>query len=122
VARVNATADAATRQVKVYVKVPNGGGRIVAGLFASGRVVTHEVKDALAVPSLGVRRDEKGGTYVLVVAEGKVARRDVTVGFTDEVQDLTEIKTGLQEGDIAIVGPVQGLKVGDLVEIVTRES
>ncbi len=122
VARVNATADAATRQVKVYVKVPNGGGRIVAGLFASGRVVTHEVKNALAVPSAGVRRDAQGATYVLVVTQGKVERRDVTVGVTDEVQGLVEITNGLAEGDIAIVGPVEGLKVGDLVEIVTREG
>jgi RND family efflux transporter MFP subunit len=122
VARVNSTADAATRQVKVYVKVPNGAGRIVAGLFASGRVVTHEVKGALSVPSAGVRRDAQGATYVLVVAQGKVERREVTVGVTDEVQGLVEIKTGLQEGDIAIVGPVEGLKVGDLVEIVSREG
>jgi RND family efflux transporter MFP subunit len=122
VARVNATADAATRQVQVYVKVPNAEGRIVAGLFASGRVVTHEAKGALAVPSAGVRRDAQGAAYVLVVAEGKVARRDVTVGVTDEVQGLVEIKTGLQKGDVAIVGPVEGLKVGDLVEIVTREG
>ncbi len=122
VARVNATADAATRQVKVYVKVPNGSGKIVAGLFASGRVVTNEVKDALAVPNAGVRRDPQGATYVLVVTQGKVERRDVTVGVTDEVQGLVEIKTGLQQGDIAIVGPVEGLKVGDLVEIVTREG
>jgi len=122
VARVNATADAATRQVKVYVKVPNGQGRIVAGLFASGRVVTHEVKGALAVPAAGIRRDPQGTTYVLVVAQGKVERRDVTLGVTDEVQGLVEIKTGLQDGDIAIVGPVEGLKVGDLVEIVTREG
>lgn len=122
VARVNATADAATRQVKVYVKVPNPAARIVAGLFASGRVVTQEVKGALAVPRAGVRRDEQGAAYVLVVAEGRVARRDVTVGLSDEVQNLVEIKTGLQEGDIAIVGPVEGLRVGDLVEIVSREG
>jgi RND family efflux transporter MFP subunit len=122
VARVNATADAATRQVKVYVKVPNADGRIVAGLFASGRVVTHEVKGAIAVPSAGVRRDAQGASYVLVVAQGKVVRRDVTTGVTDEIQGLVEIKTGLQAGDIAIVGPVEGLKAGDLVEIVSRES
>ncbi len=122
VARVNPTADAATRQVKVYVKVPNPVGRIVAGLFASGRVVTGEVKGAFAVPQAGVRRDDQGTRYVLVAAEGRVARRDVTVGLTDEVQNLVEIKSGLQEGDIAIVGPVEGLKVGDLVEIVTREG
>jgi RND family efflux transporter MFP subunit len=122
VSRVNATADPATRQVKVYVKLPNPEGRIVAGLFASGRVVTREAKGALAIPRAGVRRDEQGATYVLVVAEGKVARRDVTLGLTDEVQNLVEITAGLQEGDIAIVGPVEGLKVGDLVQIVSRES
>jgi multidrug efflux pump subunit AcrA (membrane-fusion protein) len=108
--------------VKVYVKLPNPDGRIVAGLFASGRVVTREAKGALAIPRAGVRRDEQGATYVLVVAEGKVARRDVTLGLTDEVQNLVEITAGLQEGDIAIVGPVEGLKVGDLVQIVSRES
>jgi len=122
VARVNATADAATRQVKVYVKVPNPDGRIVAGLFASGRVVTREVKGALAVPRAGVRRDDQGTGYVLVVAQGRVERRDVSIGVFDEVQHLVEITSGLQEGDVAIVGPVEGLQVGDLVEIVSREA
>jgi RND family efflux transporter MFP subunit len=122
VSRVNPTADAATRQVKVYVKLPNPAGRIVAGLFASGRVVTREAKGALAVPRAGVRRTEQGTTYVLVVAQGKVAQRDVTLGLVDEVQNLVEITAGLREGDIAIVGPVEGLKVGDLVEIVSREG
>ncbi len=122
VERVNATADAATRQVKVYVKVPNRDGRIVAGLFASGRVVTREVKGAVAVPRAGVRRDEQGTSYVLVVDGGRVARRDVTPGVVDEVQNLVEITGGLKEGDIAVVGPVEGLTVGDLVEIVSREG
>jgi len=122
VARVNATADAATRQVKVYVKVPNPDGRIVAGLFASGRVVTREVKGAFAVPQAGVRRDDQGTSYVLVVAQGRVERRDVSVGVFDEVQHLVEITGGLQEGDVAIVGPMEGLQVGDLVEIVSREG
>lgn len=122
VARVNATADAATRQVKVYVKVPNPDGRIVAGLFASGRVVIREAKGALAVPRAGVRHDQQGGPYVLVVADGRIARREVSLGLADEVQDLAEIQAGLKEGDIAIVGPVEGLKVGDQVQIVRREG
>lgn len=122
VARVNAAADAATRQVKVYVTLPNADGRVVAGLFASGRIVTREMKGALAVPRPGIRHDDQGRTYVLVVADGRVARRDVTVGTYDEVQNLVEITGGLADGEIAIVGPVEGLKVGDLVEIVSRES
>jgi RND family efflux transporter MFP subunit len=122
VARVNATADAATRQVKVYVTVRNPNARLVAGLFASGRVVTREVKGALAIPRPGLRHDDQGRTYVLVVAEGRVARREVAIGAYDEVQNLVEITGGLTQGDFAIVGPIEGLKVGDLVEIVSREG
>jgi membrane fusion protein (multidrug efflux system) len=122
VARINATADPATRQVKVYVEVPNVQGRIVAGLFASGRVVTREARGALAVPPSGLRRDENGTIYVLVVADGRIARRNVTVGLTDEVQNLAEIVSGLAEGDVVIVGPVEGLRVGDPVNLVSREG
>jgi membrane fusion protein (multidrug efflux system) len=122
VARINATADPATRQVKVYVNVPNPTGRIVAGLYASGRLVTREVKGALALPQAGVRRDDQGKTYVLVVVDGAVARRDVVVGAYDEQQNLVEIKSGLAAGEVAIVGPIEGLNVGDRVEVVGRES
>jgi len=122
VARINATADPATRQVKVYVNVPNPRGRMVAGLYASGRLVTREVKGALAIPRAGVRRDDQGKTYVFVVADGAVARRDVVVGAYDEQQNLVEITSGLAEGDIAIVGPIEGLNPGDRVEVVGRES
>lgn len=122
VARINATADPATRQVKVYVNVPNPNGRMVAGLYASGRLVTRQVEGGLAIPRAGVRRDEEGKTYVLVVVDGAVARRDVVVGAYDEQQNLVEIKSGLAAGDVAIVGPIEGLNVGDRVEVVGRES
>ena len=119
---INATADPATRQVKVYVTIANREARLVAGLFASGRVVTREVKGAVAVPRAGVRRDDPGASYVLVVESGRVARCEVTVGAYDEVQSLVEITSGLEEGVLAIVGPVEGLQVGDLVDIVSREG
>jgi membrane fusion protein (multidrug efflux system) len=122
VARINATADPATRQVKVYVNVPNPNARMVAGLYASGRLVTREVKGALALPRAGVRRDDQGKTYVLVVVDGAVARRDVAVGAYDEQQNLVEITSGLAAGEVAIVGPIEGLNVGDRVEVVGRES
>jgi len=40
ISRINPTADPATRQIQIYVDVPNAGERLVGGLFASGRVVT----------------------------------------------------------------------------------
>jgi len=121
VSRVNATVDAATRQVKVYVTVPNPGTRLFGGLFASGRIVLRQVKGAVAVPQAAVRRDA-GTSYVLVVEQGRVARRDVTTGAADEQTSLVEVKTGLVGGEIVVVGPASGLQVGAPVTIAGGEG
>ncbi|HXF95150.1 MAG TPA: efflux RND transporter periplasmic adaptor subunit [Gemmatimonadales bacterium] len=122
VARINATADPATRQVKIYVTVPNRDGRLVAGLFASGRVVLRDVKGAVAVPREGVRQDPGGTTYVLLVEQGKIARREVTAGVLDEVAGLVEITRGLAGGETVVIGPAQGLRPGQPVTIAGREG
>ena len=122
VSRVNATVDPATRQLKIYVTVPNQGGRLVGGLFASGRLVLRQVKGAVAVPVVGVRRDAESKTYVLVVEAGRIARRDVTTGATDEQAGLVEITYGLAGGEIVLVGPAMGLAPGEAVTIAGGEG
>jgi multidrug efflux pump subunit AcrA (membrane-fusion protein) len=122
VARVNATVDPATRQLQVYVTVANRGGRLVGGLFASGRVVTEQVRAALAIPQSGLRTDPDGGTYVLTVEGGRLARRGVTVGITDEVAGLAEIRAGIVEGSQVVVGPAEGLAPGQAVEVAGGEG
>jgi RND family efflux transporter MFP subunit len=122
VARVNATADAATRQVKVYVLVPNTGGRLVGGLFASGRVITRQVANALVVPQAAVRAAADSGSYVLAIVDGKIARRAVVAGGVDETAGLVEITQGLTGGETVIVGAAQGLRDGDAVTVTGREG
>jgi len=122
VARVNATVDPATRQVKVYVAVPNRDGRLVGGLFASGRVVLRQVKGAIAIPATGIRTDPDGKTYVLIVDNGRIARREVTVGTTDEQASLVEITAGLTGGETVVVGPASGLRVGTPITIAGGEG
>jgi len=122
VSRVNATVDPATRQVKLYVTVPNRGGRLVGGLFASGRLVVRQVKGAVAVPVAGVRRDAGSKTYVLIVEAGRIARRDVTTGATDDQAGLIEITSGLVGGEIVLVGPAMGLEPGEAVTVAGGEG
>lgn len=118
VARVNATADPATRQVQVYVTVANRSGTLVGGLFAAGRIVLHQVKGAVAVPPTAVRGDDAAaGSYVLIVEHGRIARRDVSTGARDEAAALVEITRGLQGGETVIVGPASGLRPGDAVSV-----
>jgi membrane fusion protein (multidrug efflux system) len=122
VSRINATVDAATRQVKLYVTLPNHRGRLVGGLFASGRIVLREAKGAVAVPLAAVRTDADGKTYVLVVDAGHIARRDVTLGATDEQQSLVEITAGIGGGETVVVGAANGLQIGEPVTIAGKEG
>lgn len=120
VARVNATADAATRQVKVYVSVPNPGERLVGDLFASGSIVTEHAAQVLAVPSAAVRSD--GATrFAWVVRDGRLAKREVKFGLADEAHDRVQVLSGLVSGEIVVTGPIEGLREAQPVRIAGKE-
>jgi RND family efflux transporter MFP subunit len=119
ISRINPTVDAATRQIRIYVDIPNATGRLVGGLFASGRVVVREVSGAVAVPRSAVRTEGDGRTAVVyVIASGKIARRPVTLGVSDEDAGLVQIVSGVQAGEQVVVGPVEGMADGAPVEVV----
>src|SRR6202007_3234732 len=55
VSRVDPVADPSTRQVGVTLRLPNEGGGLIGGLYATGRVLTGQSRTAVAVPSAAVR-------------------------------------------------------------------
>jgi membrane fusion protein, multidrug efflux system len=118
VARVNATADPATRQVRVYATVPNRDGRLVGDLFASGRVQLGQVSGVLAVPTPGVRSGMDGAAYAWLIVDGRAEKRPVTAGLRDEVRDLVEVRSGLKDGETVITGPIETLSSGQQVQVV----
>ena len=120
ISRINPTADAATRQVRVYVDVPNHGN-LVGGLFVSGRALLDQVRNAVTVPKPAVRLEgEQRTPVVYVVAGGRVARREVSLGVEDPDRALVQITRGVQAGETVIVGPVESLAEGTRVEIAGR--
>ncbi len=121
VARVNAQADAATRQVKVYVHVPNASGRLVGGLFASGSVVTQQARKVLAVPSAALRHEGEN-VFVWTLASGQLEKKTVTLGLRDESRDLIEVLSGLAEGEAVVIGPVEGFTPGRGARVSGKES
>jgi len=113
--RISPTADPVTRQVSIFVTIPNTGGRLVAGLFAEGRVNT-ETRRALVVPMAAL--DETGPSpTVSRVRDGRVERVTVEPGLRDAARDLVEIRAGLAEGDQVLVGAVKGIPAGSPIEI-----
>ncbi len=118
VERINPSVDPATRQVRIYVAIPNVAGRLVAGLFAKGRVAT-EQRHALTVPLSGI--DLKASSpSVRRLRGGRVELVAVELGLQDDVLQLVEIKAGLAAGDTVLIGPSAGVAVGTPVRI-TRE-
>ncbi|MBZ5682098.1 MAG: efflux RND transporter periplasmic adaptor subunit, partial [Acidobacteriia bacterium] len=77
VARVDPVADPATRQVGVYVRLPNADRRVVAGQFARGRIRVGATARSVVVPPLAVRQGP-ADQYVLVLEGNTVRRRVVT--------------------------------------------
>jgi RND family efflux transporter MFP subunit len=113
--RIAPQADAATRQVRIYVSIPNDGGRLVAGLYAQGRVVS-ESATGLVVPTNAVNTLTET-PWVLRVAGGKAEKVDVALGLRDPRSERVHVSSGLQDGDMLLRGAAQGITPGTLVQV-----
>ncbi len=112
--------DPATRQVRIYVGVPNPDRGLVAGLFAEGRVAT-DTKRAVAIPVTAV--DSRGTTpKVHRVKGGRVAEVNVHLGMRDEAAELVEVQSGLAQGDTLLLGSAQGVTPGTRVRVIAEEA
>ena len=115
VERINPTADPTTRQVRIYVAIPNTGGRLVAGLFAEGRVAT-EARSALVAPRNAL--DVRGLRPTAVrVKNGRAERVEVELGLEDEATERVEVRTGLTAGDTLLLGAALGVTPGSQVRV-----
>ena len=110
VARVDPVASEATRQVGVFARLANAGGKIVAGQFAHGRIRTGATAKAVVVPLPAVRTGEKE-PYVLVVDAGMVHRRPVVLGARDDDAGVIAITSGLKAGERTVI--TAGVEIAD---------
>ena len=117
--RINPAVDPATRQVRIYVNVPNTEQALVAGLFAEGRVAT-DSRRAVSVPASAV--DRRGIEPVIHrLKGGKVNVVPVKLGVSDEAAELVEISAGLAQGDTVLLGSAQGVAPGATVRVTQDE-
>jgi len=115
ITRINPTADPTTRQVRIYVSIPNEGRALVGGLFANGRMST-ATKTGLVVPQSAV--DVRGSIpSVLRIKQGKAEKVQVKIGLTDKTSETIEVLSGLQSGDTLLMGAAMGITPGTPVRI-----
>jgi len=122
VARVSPTIDPTTRSVTVYVQVPNPGGTLRGGTFATGRVVSRTLANVLTVPGGALRQSQDDGKPFVYRIDGKTLNiAPVQVGVVDEQLGIAQITEGLQAGDKVVVGNVGTLGRGMQVSIAGAE-
>ena len=115
ITNVYPSADPQTRQVRLYVRIPNAGQGLVAGLYANGRVASVS-RQGLTVPLTAVdQRSIK--PVVLRLKGGKAERVEVTIGMRDEGTERVEITSGVAAGDTLLTGAAQGITPGTPVKV-----
>lgn len=113
--RINPAVDPSTGQVRIYVAIPNVEQSLLVGLFAQGRVAS-ESQEALALPLEAVDLRTTPPSVVRV-RDGRLERVPVSLGLRDEVARRAEVRSGLEEGDLVVLGAVRELAEGTRVQV-----
>ncbi len=115
---VGPTVDEQTRAAKVRIRVVNAVGRLKAGMFVQGELLTGVNDRAIVIPGSAVYRNDRSekSSYVFVLENGKAGRRSVQIGR--ERDSVLEITGGLKPGDRVIVE--QNIEIAEGVQIEAR--
>jgi RND family efflux transporter MFP subunit len=109
-----------TRTMDTEVDVPNPTLTLIPGMYAEVNLRVDERKDALAVPLDAVDRSASSSRVYTVLPTGVIRIIAVTLGLENDQR--VEVRSGLQEGDVVIVGRHAGLKDGQRVQIRSLEA
>jgi RND family efflux transporter MFP subunit len=112
VERINPSTEPGTRTINLYVSLANEGSVLRAGMFARVLLSLSGESELPALPLSALRSETGGPSYVWVLADGKLARREVAVGRRDERAQFVEIRSGLMPGDQVIATKFDNLKDG----------
>lgn len=116
--RINPSAEPGTRTINVYVALTNPDSILKAGMFARVRLQVGADAEVPALPLAAVRI-EGGQPSVWVLADGKLARRQVRLGRRDERAQLVEIVEGVTPADAVISTKFDNLREGLAARIVS---
>lgn len=120
VARFSEKVSTATRTMDTEVDVPNPGLILIPGMYAEVDLTLERRAHTLAVPLQAVdgagdgAREGTTGKVMVVTPEHLVDVRPVKLGL--QTATSVEVLSGLNEGDLVVVGSRAGLKAGQQAE------
>ena len=121
VERINPSAEPGTRTINIYVSLSNDESLLKAGMFARVLLTIAPEVEVPALP-LSAVRTEAAQTFVWVVADEKLARRNIVVGKRDERAQLVEITSGLAPGEVVLATKFDNLKDGLAAKVISQAA
>lgn len=116
---INNQIDSSTATTLLKAHIPNNQHRVYPGQFVDITVEVQVLKEAIAIPTEAIMTGQKG-SFVFVVKNNKAHMQPVEIHTT--YQDLSVIKSGLQQGDQVITHGQVNIAEGSPVRIQTRKE
>jgi RND family efflux transporter MFP subunit len=113
ISRFTHEVDENTRTMITEIEVPNPNLELMPGMYATVVLKVEKRLQTLAVPTEAVA-GEKTPTVYVVNQVNQIEERSVKLGL--ETADKYEILSGLDEGDLVVIGNRSGFQVGQKVE------
>jgi RND family efflux transporter MFP subunit len=113
ISRFTHEVDDNTRTMLTEIEVPNPDLKLVPGMYATVVLKVEKRSQTLAVPTEAVAGEKSPTVYVLN-HDNQIEERPVTLGL--ETSDKYEILSGLQAGDLVVIGSRAGFQAGQKVE------
>jgi membrane fusion protein, multidrug efflux system len=102
--------DPATGAVALRARVPNPDHVLLPGTFVTVRATLGEQRGAFRIPATAVQRDVQGPYVMVVGADGKVARKNITTERQDGADWIAS--AGVAAGDKVVVSGLQRVQPG----------
>ncbi|MES1260824.1 MAG: efflux RND transporter periplasmic adaptor subunit [Acidobacteriota bacterium] len=118
VARFTDRVTEATRSMDTEVDVRNPGLLLIPGMYAEVELSLQKSNRALAVPVTAVDMDTESGkagtgTVLVVNGQNRLEKRTVTIGM--ETASRIEIRSGVSDGEMLVIGNRASLQPGQEV-------
>ncbi len=114
IARAADKVQTSTRTMDTEVDIANPQLTLVPGMYAEVDLGLDRRPGALAVPPAAKGTEGDHDIVMIVNAQKQIEIRRVTVGL--ETPDLIEIRSGLEPGDLVVIGNRSGLRDGQRVD------
>lgn len=101
------------RTITIKAVAPNGSRELQSGMFIEARLATEMRPAAVVIPEDAIL-PLQGNNFVWVVKDGKATRRTVELGV--RTPGFVEARTGVEAGEMVVVGGIERLQEGAPVQ------